>query len=192
MKVNQSLFWNLLRILFALYLLLYIGYIFFIYILHIAYSVSGLSAILLPSIFLLLMLLVFRKYTTTDFKSDRKVKREYNAIIILGITAPLLSTIILGLNEYKSIFTTEKWLHSNQERVYMVDDLLNDYEIKEMTKDEVISLLGTPSETEYFKSDNNIVYYLGYERGLISIDSEWLVIYFDDNEVVEKYRVLTD
>ena len=61
-----------------------------------------------------------------------------------------------------------------------------------MTKDEVISLLGTPPETEYFKSHNNIVYYLGFERGLISIDSEWLVIDFDDNEKVNKYQVLTD
>ncbi|QGQ45941.1 hypothetical protein [Metabacillus sediminilitoris] len=58
---------------------------------------------------------------------------------------------------------------------YMVDDLMNDFELNGKTKEEVMSLLGAPSETEYFKEENNMVYYLGYERGLVSIDSEWLV-----------------
>ena len=191
-KFDHKLLWNLLRLFFVLYIFLYTGYIFFIYVLHISLSVISMSTILMPSIFLLLMLLVYWKYTNTHIRSDRKVEKEYKAIITLGIIAPLLCTVILGLNEYKSIFTTEKWLNSDKEKVYMVDDLLNDYEMKEMTKDEVISLLGIPAETEYFKRDNNIVYYLGYERGLISIDSEWLVIAFDDDGKVNKYQVLTD
>ena len=191
-KINQNRFWNFLRLFFALYLFLYIGYLFFIYILHISFSVISLAAIILPLIFLLIMLFVFRGFTNTKLQSDRKVKKEYNAIIILGITAPLLGTVLLGVNEYQAIFTTEKWLQSEKEKVYMVDDLVNDYELNEMTENEVISLLGTPSETEYFKSDNNFVYYLGYERGLISIDSEWLVIDFDDNKKVKKYQVVTD
>ncbi|GKU82959.1 hypothetical protein NCCP28_23550 [Niallia sp. NCCP-28] len=73
-----------------------------------------------------------------------------------------------------------------------MDNLLNDYELKELTKSDIISLLGPSTETDYFKEDNNIVYYLGNERGLISIDSEWLVINFDNNEKVTKYNVLTD
>ena len=100
--------------------------------------------------------------------------------------------VILGINEYQSTFTTEKWLNSDQGKVYMVDDLLTDYSLSGMTRAEVISLLGTPTETEYFKSDQNMVYYLGNERGFIPIDSEWLVIDFDDNERVHTYQVLTD
>ncbi|UHA58640.1 outer membrane protein assembly factor BamE [Metabacillus litoralis] len=78
------------------------------------------------------------------------------------------------------------------ERVYIVDDLLSTYNLKGMTKREVITLLGPPTDTEYFKNEKNIVYYLGDERGVISIDSEWLVIDFDKHEKVTDYVVRTD
>lgn len=48
-----------------------------------------------------------------------------------------------------------------------------------------VELLGDETNTDYFKEVNNIVYYLGDERGFISIDSEWLVIMFDNDVVVE-------
>ena len=103
-------------------------------------------------------------------------ERPYKAITVLGILAPFVCMVMLGKNEYRSTFTTEKWLDSVQGKVYMVDDLLNDYSLNGMTKAEVISLLGAPSETEYFKRNNNMVYYLGNERIHSRIDSEWLVI----------------
>jgi outer membrane protein assembly factor BamE (lipoprotein component of BamABCDE complex) len=78
------------------------------------------------------------------------------------------------------------------ERVCMVDDLLNEYKLVGKTKDGVSTLLGTPTATEYFKNENNIVYYLGDERELISIDSEWLVISFNSNQKVIKYEIHTD
>ena len=54
-----------------------------------------------------------------------------------------------------------------------------------------MKLLGDATNTDYFKEDNNVVYYLGDERGFISIDSEWLVITFDNNIVVE-VKIETD
>ena len=192
MKFEQKLLWGLVSLYCVLYVLLYFVYLFFISILHSSYSVISVSAILLPFIFLLLLILVIWKNTDTKLRSDRKVKKKYKIITTIGSVPPLLCAVILGLNEYKSSFTAEKWLNSDTEKVYMVDDLLNDYDIREMTKDEVISLLGTPTTTEYFKDDNNIVYYLGDERGLISIDSEWLVIDFDESEKVSKYEIITD
>ena len=78
------------------------------------------------------------------------------------------------------------------ERVYMVDDLITTYDLKGKTKSEVMTLLGPPTDTEYFKNDKNIVYYLGNERGIISIDSEWLVIDFDNRDKVKDYVVRTD
>ena len=192
MKFEQKLLWGLVSLFCILYVLLYFVYLFFISILHSSYSVISISAILLPFIFLLLLIFVIWKYTDTKLRSDRKVKNKFKIITTIGSVPPLLCAVILGLNEYKSSFTAEKWLNSETEKVYMVDDLLNDYDIKEMTKDEVIFLLGTPTTTEYFKDDNNIVYYLGNERGLISIDSEWLVIDFDESEKVSKYEIITD
>ncbi|WP_157967909.1 hypothetical protein [Paraliobacillus sp. X-1268] len=76
--------------------------------------------------------------------------------------------------------------------MYIVDDLINTYDLKGKTKSEVMTLLGPPNETEYFKTEKNIVYYLGDERGFIPIDSEWLVIDFDGNEKVNNYVVRTD
>lgn len=66
-----------------------------------------------------------------------------------------------------------------------------EHELIGKTKEEVITLLGSPAETEYFKEEDN-VYYLGAERGIISIDSEWLVIWFDGNEQAVKFELRTD
>ncbi|MDV7763547.1 hypothetical protein [Peribacillus sp. CSMR9] len=104
----------------------------------------------------------------------------------------LYCVVILGVNEYESRFTTERWLNDDEGRVYLVDDLLNDHELIGKTKEEVITLLGSPAETEYFKEEDNVVYYLGAERGIISIDSEWLVIWFDGNEQAVKFELRTD
>ncbi len=54
-----------------------------------------------------------------------------------------------------------------------------------VTREEVILLLGEDTETDYFKTENNMVYHLGQERSLISIDSEWLVLEFQDDCVTE-------
>ncbi|WP_248561574.1 hypothetical protein [Niallia sp. NCCP-28] len=163
-----------------------------IYTSHSSYSIVSIPAILLPFLFLLLFELLLWKQTNIQLKSNMKVKNKFKLITILSSVPLLLCTVILGINEYHSHFTTEKWLNDDSKRVYMVDNLLNDYELKELTKSDIISLLGPSTETDYFKEDNNIVYYLGNERGLISIDSEWLVINFDNNEKVTKYNVLTD
>lgn len=73
----------------------------------------------------------------------------------------------------------------------MVDDLLSNNQLIGQSKKEVITLLGK-DDGEYFKDEDNFVYYLGNERGLISIDSEWLVITFDEGEKVSEYEILTD
>ena len=132
------------------------------------------------------------KKTPDNSKSDQKVKFKFRAITILSVIPPLYCAVLLGINEYKSIFTIEKWLNNQTERVYMVDDFLNKYNLNGLTIDEVKTLLGAPTKTSYFQEDNNIVYYLGNERGLISIDSEWLVIDFDDIKEVVKYEVVRD
>ncbi|MDP1417231.1 hypothetical protein Q8G35_02285 [Peribacillus simplex] len=51
-------------------------------------------------------------------------------------------------------------------------------------------LLGSP--TEYFKENDHVVYFLGAERGIIRIDSEWLVILFDGSDKAVKLERLTD
>ncbi len=69
-------------------------------------------------------------------------------------------------------------------RIKMVDDLLNRNNLIGMSKNEVNDLLGVPPKTEYF-SNYDYVYWLGPERGFMSIDSEWLVIKFENDKVIE-------
>jgi hypothetical protein len=73
----------------------------------------------------------------------------------------------------------------------MVDDLLDKHELNGLTRAEVVALIGEPPATEYFK-DFDLVYWLGPERGLIGIDSEWLVIRLDSRQRVSEARLVTD
>ena len=52
-------------------------------------------------------------------------------------------------------------------------------------------MLGEPPHTGYFK-DWDLVYWLGRERGFISIDSEWLVVRLDPKGWVREYRIVRD
>lgn len=73
----------------------------------------------------------------------------------------------------------------------MVKDLLSNYNLVGMSKTEIVSLLGLPPQTQYFK-DYHFVYWLGPEQSLISIDSEWLGIQFDSADQVVRLDLLKD
>ncbi|MBO1002125.1 hypothetical protein [Pseudogracilibacillus auburnensis] len=181
------------RTLFSIYIIfymfLYLGYILYIHLLRSTYNVVSLSAILLP--FFLLLVFQWMFWTINKSTREKKVSTKCIILSVFCLLLPLSCGIMLGINEQRATFTTEKWLDKHEERVYIVDDLLSKHHFIGKTKEEIYELLGEPTETEYFKTENNIVYYLGDERGLIKIDSEWLVIYFHHN-IVTKYSVKTD
>jgi hypothetical protein len=55
----------------------------------------------------------------------------------------------------------------------------------------VTELLGEGDKTNYW-NDWDAVYWLGPERGLFGIDSEWLVLRIGPDGRVMEYRVMTD
>jgi hypothetical protein len=59
------------------------------------------------------------------------------------------------------------------------------------SREDIVTLLGEPPPTEYFK-EWDMVYLLGAERSFISIDSEWLVLRLDDRRVVREARIVGD
>ncbi|MFS0879629.1 hypothetical protein [Metabacillus niabensis] len=189
---NQSLIEVLFRFYGVLYVFIYIGFILLISLAHSSINIVSILAILVPFIILLLFVLVLSKSKYLNVSSERKTKNKLKHIAMIGSIPTIVCMVMLGINEYKSSFKTNRWLTSLSERVYMVDNLLSTYDLKGKTKSEVIELLGAPTDTGYFKTKTNIVYYLGNERGLISIDSEWLVIDFDEGERVVNYSVRTD
>lgn len=73
----------------------------------------------------------------------------------------------------------------------MVEDLLSRMPLVGMNRDEVVGLLGEPTRTDYFKHFD-LVYWLGPEPGLLSIDSEWLVMKLDATGRVKVAHVMTD
>jgi hypothetical protein len=73
----------------------------------------------------------------------------------------------------------------------MVDDLLAHTDFRGQPRIQVVKLLGEPRRTEYFP-EYDLVYWLGPERGLAGIDSEWLAIKLNAAGRVTDTRVVTD
>lgn len=92
-------------------------------------------------------------------------------------------------------FDQKKWIeashNSDIHRNEMADDLLRRYQLIGMSREEIESLLGRPPATAYFREFCDYVYWLGPERGFISIDSEWLCVSFN-NDVVVRAEIVRD
>jgi len=76
-------------------------------------------------------------------------------------------------------------------RYRVADRLVSSGRLSGMARAEVLALLGTPPETDKFKN-HGLVYVLGPERGLMSIDYEWLLVDFDSAGKVSTVAVVTD
>ena len=58
---------------------------------------------------------------------------------------------------------------------------------------EIDALLGPSLDTPYFRDTGcDLVYWLGNERSVFGIDSEWLLIWLDDDGRFESCRIATD
>ena len=73
----------------------------------------------------------------------------------------------------------------------MADWLLKQRRLLGMTRAEIVSMLGEPTETSHFRS-YDLVYVLGNERGWISIDSEWLLMRLDGSGHVSMAEIRRD
>lgn len=76
-------------------------------------------------------------------------------------------------------------------RLEMADRLVARGTLVGKSRAEVVELLGEPSPTTYF-ADWDLVYWLGPERGFISIDSEWLVLRLGEDGRVSYNRIVRD
>ena len=63
-----------------------------------------------------------------------------------------------------------------------------------LTRREVLALLGPPASKSFpaGAQHTDIHYWLGPERGIIRLDSEWLFIDFDGEDVVERVWLYRD
>lgn len=79
-------------------------------------------------------------------------------------------------------------------RLCMVDSLFASKILDGLSSAQVIELLGPPEEkgVPFGAVDCDIHYYLGPERGLFRIDSEWLFITFNKDGKVGRYWIYRD
>lgn len=140
-------------------------------------TISAIFVILLISLYMI------------NWKSSSWVTHAAFVVCILIFAGALYQ---LGVHERQSHFTMNKWIAEPEKRVWMVDDLLTEYDLVGMDAASLESILGKETKTAYFNAPNRSVYYLGNERGFISIDSEWLVIDFDEKHTVTNIEVMRD
>lgn len=76
-------------------------------------------------------------------------------------------------------------------RLQMADRLIARQALLGRTRAKVVTMLGEPPETAYF-ANWDLVYWLGPERGLMSIDSEWLVMRLGHDGKVVESRIVRD
>lgn len=87
-------------------------------------------------------------------------------------------------------FTPYYWNAVPEKRIFIVDDLLKNYNLQGMNKNEIIELLG---ENECLKSKHNsFIYTLGSENQIMFNFSKYLEIRFDSNNNVISYRIYQD
>lgn len=122
----------------------------------------------------------------------RRLKRtNYLALAVVVAFAAACVLGLLALRE-RHRFSREKWLQVPENRTRIVDDLLANHELVGMTEEEILALLGDhDNEAGYFQQQDRFIYWLGPERGLMSIDSEWLILDFA-GEVVTGWFITTD
>ncbi|BCT94068.1 hypothetical protein LYSHEL_30950 [Lysobacter helvus] len=76
-------------------------------------------------------------------------------------------------------------------RLRMADGLVASHALQGKSRSEVRAMLGPPSTGGYFRGQGD-AYWLGPERGYVSIDSEWLVVHFDANDHVDAATIRRD
>jgi hypothetical protein len=122
--------------------------------------------------------------------STRKFCRRALAVIllILGATAGI---VWFRGKPFDQVAWTDDGRVRGGIRLAMADRLITRRTLNGKTRNEVLAMLGQPPPTNYFR-EWDLVYWLGRERGFISIDSEWLVLRFNCNGRVSEVRIVTD
>ena len=115
------------------------------------------------------------------------------AVILAVVTAYRFETGYLSLRSFDANAWRNVQTVHDERRLHMVDALMRGRQLDRLKRAQVLKLLGPPeTKTNMGESESDLVYWLGPERGLIRIDSEWLVIGFGPDDRVSRYRVTRD
>lgn len=146
----------------------------------------------------------------------RKIKKQQiTKTIIAGVAVPLSFLILIPVSFFitRSLprplpvgsdllkFNSEiwhkesstKWNNGISIREQMLKDVIKNV-LPGKSKEQIEELLGPSLETNYFSSiEKDFIYYLGPERdGFLNIDSEWLLLWLDENGNYKRYQIVND
>ena len=165
-----------------IYILLYLCYFWWIDVMHSSFNVISVTALVIPLAFIVAL-----------YISQRQVNyRAKHVELVICLSLFVGAFYQLWIHEQQSNFSMVKWIAAPNERVWMVDDLMTEYDFIGMDVLSLESILGKETNTSYFEAPRRLVYYLGDERGLISIDSEWLVFDVSGEGIVTNVTIMRD
>jgi hypothetical protein len=127
-----------------------------------------------------------------NVRSARYRRPQRSPIVLGALVVFVVSGVTYGYFAHRSTsFSQMVWclgetaaFSQDAPRLRMADGLVASRALLGKSAQEVASMLGPPTRTDKFKN-YNLVYWLGAERGFLSIDSEWLLVRFDNEKVVE-------
>ena len=119
-------------------------------------------------------------------------------VILIGM---LIGPDVVNSFKYRK-FDRQVWMQYEESvaRTYMADDLIENKKLIGLTKEEVIELLGEPyyrdpadgSTFPYGAYGSDMHYLLGRSRGFLAIDSEWLMMTFDEDGKIDRCWLYED
>lgn len=130
---------------------------------------------------------------TTHTKTGRRL-----VIILLVLLLALALTVLLVRRYNETHFTAEKWQAAEwNDRQLLVRSFLRQYDLKQMTKSDIIALLG--GEPDFYndyavpnRTADNLVYDFGEVKGLRGRGRNiTLVIEFSASGHVAEYKLFT-
>lgn len=120
-----------------------------------------------------------------------KAKQTCRVILLCMLAAAALIVGLFAHYKAQRHFTTDKWLADPDHRYRLVGDLTRRYGLEGMSEDEVYALLGTDTAERWtfkthhtpYPQESTLVYYLGVPQ----IDGDWLVLFLDEDHMVQDY-----
>ena len=110
---------------------------------HTSLSVTSIFIIVMPFV----LLVMIQKSILYVAKNRNEEKKQMSGVLIVALIPLVVCTAQLSMNTYTSKFNQDRWLHAEDKRVHMVDDLLQKYKLTGKSNEEITQLLGTPTET---------------------------------------------
>jgi len=107
--------------------------------------------------------------------------RQADEVALVLFSAFIITTTLYYFNEWK--FSEEEWKRAPSSRHEIVDDLIDSERLSQKSKQEVLSILGTPYY--YHENSDSLSYELGKPASFFEQKNERLLLIFDHNKVVK-------